>query len=109
MVGRLPFRTIGTGKSANHRRIQPVILVTVVIQGASLGGLLAILRPIDTDSPPAVDLAEAEAAIAPPLGSEAPSLMGADFVRPSRINAVRQAPTCVAPSSATNIPQPLCR
>lgn len=41
-----------------------VILVTVVVQGATLGGVIALVRPVDTDPPAAVSLAGAEAAVA---------------------------------------------
>ena len=41
-----------------------IILVTVVVQGSSLGRLIAWVEPVDADPPAAVDLAEAEAAIA---------------------------------------------
>jgi monovalent cation/hydrogen antiporter len=41
-----------------------VILVTVVIQGSSLGWLIRLVRPVDADPPAAVDLAAAEAAMA---------------------------------------------
>ncbi|MBV8687420.1 MAG: Na+/H+ antiporter [Alphaproteobacteria bacterium] len=41
-----------------------VILVTVVIQGSSLGRLIRLVRPADADPPAQVSLAEAEAAIA---------------------------------------------
>jgi monovalent cation/hydrogen antiporter len=41
-----------------------VILVTVVVQGASLGWLIRLVRPVDTDPPAAMGLAAAEAAVA---------------------------------------------
>ena len=41
-----------------------VILVTVVIQGSSLGRLIGLVRPVDTDPPAAMDLPAAEAAVA---------------------------------------------
>ena len=41
-----------------------VILVTVVVQGSSLGWLIRLVRPVDADPPAAIDLAAAEAAIA---------------------------------------------
>ena len=41
-----------------------VILVTVVVQGSSLGWLIRLVRPVDADPPAAMDLAAAEAAIA---------------------------------------------
>ena len=41
-----------------------VILVTVVVQGATLGGVIALVRPVDTDPPAPVSLAEAEAVVA---------------------------------------------
>jgi monovalent cation/hydrogen antiporter len=41
-----------------------VILVTVVVQGSSLGWLIRLLRPVDSDPPAAMDIAQAEAAIA---------------------------------------------
>ena len=41
-----------------------VILVTVVAQGATLGGVIALVRPVDTDPPAPVSLAGAEAVVA---------------------------------------------
>ena len=41
-----------------------VILVTVVVQGATLGGVIALVRPLDTDPPALVSLAGAEAVVA---------------------------------------------
>ena len=41
-----------------------VILVTVVVQGSSLGWLIRLVRPTDEDPPAAVDMAGAEASIA---------------------------------------------
>ena len=41
-----------------------IILVTVVVQGSSLGWLIRLVRPVDADPPAAIDLAAAEAAIA---------------------------------------------
>jgi NhaP-type Na+/H+ or K+/H+ antiporter len=41
-----------------------VILVTVVLQGSSLGWLVRLVRPVDQDPPAKVDLPGAEAAIA---------------------------------------------
>jgi CPA1 family monovalent cation:H+ antiporter len=41
-----------------------VILVTVILQGSSLGRLIALLRPVDEDPPAKIDLAGAEAAMA---------------------------------------------
>ena len=41
-----------------------VILVTVVVQGATLGGVIALVRPVDTDPPAPVSLAGAEAVVA---------------------------------------------
>ncbi len=41
-----------------------VILVTVVLQGSSLGWLIRLVRPVDKDPPAAVDLPRAEAAMA---------------------------------------------
>jgi monovalent cation/hydrogen antiporter len=41
-----------------------VILVTVILQGSSLGRLIAILRPGDEDPPAKIDMAGAEAAMA---------------------------------------------
>ena len=41
-----------------------VILVTVVAQGATLGGVIALVRPVDTDPLAPVSLAEAEAVVA---------------------------------------------
>lgn len=40
------------------------ILVTVVIQGSSLGWLIRTVRPVDADPPPPMGLAAAEAAVA---------------------------------------------
>src|SRR3954471_7292033 len=41
-----------------------VILVTVVVQGVSLGWLIRLVRPVDEDPPAAMDLATAEAKVA---------------------------------------------
>jgi CPA1 family monovalent cation:H+ antiporter len=41
-----------------------VILVTVIVQGSSLGWLIRLVRPIDGDPPAPMNLAEAEAAVA---------------------------------------------
>ena len=41
-----------------------IILVTVVVQGSSLGWLIRLVRPVDVDPPAEVDLAAAEVAIA---------------------------------------------
>jgi CPA1 family monovalent cation:H+ antiporter len=41
-----------------------IILITVVVQGSSLGWLIRVVRPVDEDPPAQVDLAGAEAAIA---------------------------------------------
>jgi CPA1 family monovalent cation:H+ antiporter len=41
-----------------------VILVTVVIQGSSLGALIRLVRPVDKDPPPPMVLPDAEAAVA---------------------------------------------
>lgn len=41
-----------------------VILVTVVVQGASLGWLIRLIRPVDTDPPAAMPMPAAEAAVA---------------------------------------------
>jgi CPA1 family monovalent cation:H+ antiporter len=41
-----------------------VILITVVVQGSSLGWLIRWIGPVDKDPPPALTLAEAEAAVA---------------------------------------------
>ena len=41
-----------------------VILVTVIVQGGSLGWIIALVRPVDGDPPPPVGLPAAEAAVA---------------------------------------------
>jgi CPA1 family monovalent cation:H+ antiporter len=46
-----------------------VILVTVILQGSSLGRLIGLLRPEDLDPPAKIDLAGAEAAIARAKGA----------------------------------------
>ena len=41
-----------------------VIFVTVIVQGSSLGWLIRVVRPVDTDPPPETNMAQAELVIA---------------------------------------------
>ncbi|PSJ41786.1 Na+/H+ antiporter [Allosphingosinicella deserti] len=41
-----------------------VILVTVIVQGGSLGALIRLVRPVDSDPPPPMGLASSEARVA---------------------------------------------